>query len=285
MAKKKTILLPNDSARNIAVNCLNLFARENKLIQESLDTALSQVSLDPRDCTLAGELALGACRMLITLDHIIEKHSNRSMRQIDPVILQILRVALYQLLYLDRTPDFAVTHQAVEQARQTKITGADNFVNALLRSIQRDMVDNPKYFPEKAILPLSDGTQVIFKKDFLPEKKRTPDKYLSLVWSHPRWLTDRWIKKFGLETTERICRTNNIRPTITLRPNRLKTSSEELLAKLKADNIPALRLGLAIHLLVRINPVNLPGFFRRPVLYSGFNGHASGSYFKTSAGG
>jgi len=139
MVLKKQSTLDNNSARNIAANSLLAFQQRQQRIQESLNDIFSSGELDSRDRRLGHELACGVCRYLITLDHLISKHSNRGIRKIDPILLQILRVGLYQLVYLERTPDFAAVHQAVEQARETGIRGGETFVNAVLRSIQRDM--------------------------------------------------------------------------------------------------------------------------------------------------
>ena len=107
MSKNKIIQLTNNSARNMAVNALLGFNRDQRHIQGTLAEIFDSSDFEPRDKRLATELAYGACRHCITLDHFIGKYSSRPIRKIDPIVFQILRIGLYQLLFMERTPDFA----------------------------------------------------------------------------------------------------------------------------------------------------------------------------------
>jgi len=260
---KKTIRLNNDSARNIAVNALTAFERDGDFIQNTLDSIFTEVLPEDRERRLAGELAYGTCRQLITLDYLIKKHSNRSLRKIDPVVLQILRVGLYQLIYLSRTPDFAAVHEAVRQGNSCGLVGCGNFVNAVLRSIQRDIKGPIK----KDATPLPRSTLWLdhehgcqFVEDFLPDPDRNPAKYYSIAYAHPPWLVQRWLNRYEAKVVERICLSNNIRPSLWLRPNRLRCSADELEKRLLDSQIRIRRFGEAIQLLQAAVPEQLPGF-------------------------
>jgi 16S rRNA (cytosine967-C5)-methyltransferase len=269
MSRKNHIILNNDSARNIAVNCLLAFERDRIRIQDALDSIFRRCEIDSRERRLAQELALGACRRLITLDHLISCHSKRPLRRIEPVVLQILRVGLYQFIYLERTPVFAAVHQAVQQVRAAGIRGADSFVNAVLRSVQRDIdgpvaIDGPVTSDGpirlRATLWLDEKNGCQFKTDFLPDASKNPVKHIGLALSYPPWLVTRWLKRFDEETVRSIFMAGNSRPALTLRANRLRGTATDLLEQLNEQGIAARQSGSAIQLQQSAAPRQLPGY-------------------------
>ncbi len=100
-----------------------------------LDSALPR--FDDRDQGLLRELVMGSLRWLRRLDHVITAASSRSFEQIEEVLRSPLRIATYQLLFLDRVPAHAAVHEAVEQAHQLTHRGGASFVNGVLRRIAR----------------------------------------------------------------------------------------------------------------------------------------------------
>ena len=262
--KDQAVNLPNSTGRNMAVNALGAFRQYEKRIQESLDEAFGAADkLDGRDRRLATELASGACRHMITLDHLLAKHTNRPLRKIHPVAVDILRVAVYQLLYLTRTPDFAAVHEAVEQGRQTKVTGIHSFINAVLRSIQRSIaetgVPQPKQLGQ-AILPIGPGQAIRFNDNCLPNPKNNLPKHLSVAYAHPLWLVKRWLSQYDLETTVRICLAGNARPSLTLRVNRLRAQPEALAETLAVAGFETQLTGHSLQLTTGARPQELPGY-------------------------
>ena len=263
MAQKKTTTLPNDSARNIAVNSLLTFERRQLFIQDTLDTIFRSGQLDQQQRRLATELAYGTCRRLITLDYLIRRHTRRSLRNIDPVIMQILRVGLYQLIYLAGTPDFAAVDEAVKQAKSTSLHGSDAFVNAILRSVQRDIegaTDEVGGRPNRSILWLDEQNGCQFRTEFLPDPARNAPKFYSVAHSHPPWLIERWLKRYDPQTVRNICLADNSRPSLMLRANSLRCDPDQLMARLTDAGIKARRLGPAIQLLQGAAPEELPGY-------------------------
>ena len=149
--------------------------------------------LTPLDRAFLTELTYGTLRWRGKLDWIIRQFSTLPFDQIEPRILNILRLGLYQILFLSRTPVSAAVNESVELAKGSRKKGGAGFVNAVLRSIlrQRESIS----FPD-------------FEKD--------PVSHMSVVSSHPVWLIQRWMEEFGTEETLRICKANNRIPSLIL---------------------------------------------------------------------
>jgi len=242
------------------------FHQERRRIQDTLQAIFNAGKLAARDRRLAAELAYGACRHLITLDHLIGMHATRPVSRIDPLILQILRVSLYQLVFLDRTADFAAVHQAVEQTRNAgdrRLAGASGFVNAVLRNIQRNMqgtVSCDRTDLRRAGLPIDKNVAFQFKADILPDPAEETSAYLSLAFAHPVWLIDRWLKHYDQEAVRDICLADNSRPVLTLRPNALRTTCEGLARSFEQARLNVSRVGSGLQLYGPAAVEDLPGF-------------------------
>ena len=148
-----------------------------------------------------------------SLDWIVSNYVTRPLKKIEPKVLSILRVGVYQLKFLDRVPDSAAVNSSVELAKSVSV-GASKFVNAVLRSILRE--------PSKAEFPSDDAPQSIALRTF-----------------HPTWLVERWIDQFGAERAQKFLDADNQPPPITLRVNRLKTTRAELIERLRSMKVEA----------------------------------------------
>ena len=177
----------------------------------SLDKVLRAENLNDLDRRFCTELSYGTIKAGQSIDWIISKYINRPLKKIDPKVLAILRVAMYQIFYLDRVPNSAAVNESVELAKKVSLSSS-KFVNAVLRSSIRE--------PDKAKFPEDDNAESI-----------------SLRMSHPKWLVARWIDQFGLEATKKICKFNNEEPPLSIRTNTLKISREDLLLKLQKQKI------------------------------------------------
>jgi 16S rRNA (cytosine967-C5)-methyltransferase len=154
-------------------------------------------------------LTYGVIRWRGRLDWVIQHFSKVPFNKIEPGTLHVLRLGLYQILFLSRTPSSAAVNESVELAKRTRGKGGAGFVNAVLRSSIRQ------------------------KEEILyPEWEQDPALHISVVQSHPLWLVQRWIKELGVEETLRICKYNNQISSLTLRTNTLKISRVDLIAKL-----------------------------------------------------
>jgi 16S rRNA (cytosine967-C5)-methyltransferase len=149
-----------------------------------LDSALPR--FDDRDQGLLRELVMGTLRWLRRLDHVITAASSRSFEQIEEVLRSPLRVATYQLLFLDRVPAHAAVHEAVEQAHQLTHRGGASFVNGVLRRIAR--APRPEDWPVN---------------------ESDPVRRLAIDKSHPDFLVARWLDRFGTARTLDLLDANN----------------------------------------------------------------------------
>lgn len=138
----------------------------------------------------------------------------KGLDSVPPPVRDILRLSLYQLLFLDNVPPRAVLDQAVRLTRWADFAGLSGLVNAVLRNIVRE------------------GREVSF-----PDKNSSPAAYLATFHSHPLWLVERWLGRFGFEETEKLLAANNARPFLTVRVNMLKTTPEDLQSLLEAGGI------------------------------------------------
>lgn len=166
---------------------------------------------DERDRALAGEIAAGTLRWQGAFDAIIERFSTRPLDRLDPEILAILRISLFQLLHLDRVPAAAVVNDAVDLARRAGKRSASGLVNALLRRVSR----------ERDRLPLPSAPRSA------GDRAAALD-FLSITLSHPRWLVERWMDRYGFDAARRWTEFDNQAAPLTLRANTIRTSREVL---------------------------------------------------------
>jgi 16S rRNA (cytosine967-C5)-methyltransferase len=167
---------------------------------------------DERDRALAGEIATGTLRWQGAFDHVVETFAKRPAARLDPEVLAILRISIFQLLHLDRVPAAAVVNDAVELAGKAGKRSAAGFVNALLRRVSR----------ERAQLPLP---------------AEPPIDLLTITLSHPRWLASRWLARHGFESAEAWARFDNSPAPLSLRANTLRTTRPALADALAAAGV------------------------------------------------
>ncbi len=204
------------SARAIALDILLESSKRRHYAADLLDARLSEVAPDARDAALATQLVYGTIRMQGTLDWIISVFSDRAVAKVTPAALMCLRLAIFQLYYLERIPEYAAVNESVKLAKARENPGAGMFVNAVLRRF------------------LAGKDDLMF-----PEKDKDPVQYISVVHSHPKFLVERWVKSFGIEQTEDVCRIDNIPPPLFVRANTLKVSRDELIERLKGEGVVA----------------------------------------------
>ncbi len=149
-----------------------------------LDSALTP--FEPRDQGLLRELVLGTLRWLRRLDDVMASASHRGLADIEPALLAPLRLAIYQLLFLDRVPAHAAVDEAVEHATHLTHRGGGSFANALLRSVARAP-----------------------KLESWPVREADPTRRLAIELSHPDFLVERWIATFGRERAIAMLQANN----------------------------------------------------------------------------
>ena len=183
--------------------------------------ALARASLaDDRDRALASEIATGVQRWRAALDHVIVQFAKRPLGRLDPEVVEILRIGLYQLQHLTRVPAPAIVDDAVDLSRRVGKTSASGLVNAVLRSAVR----------HRRALPLP-------PRPADPSDRQAVLEYFSITLSHPRWLATRWYDRLGFDAAERWLQFNNARAPLTLRANRLRVSRDALQHRLATSGV------------------------------------------------
>jgi 16S rRNA (cytosine967-C5)-methyltransferase len=202
--------LRKKTPRAICLEILNQLEKADRhpdrLLSDSFKRYRHLTSLDRGFLT---ELTYGVLRWRGRLDWSIRHLSKIPLEKIEPETLNILRLGLYQIEFLTRTPASAAVNESVELAKRHRGSGGGGFVNAILRSFLRKKEEIP-----------------------CPEIEHDPALHLSVVRSHPLWLVRRWIEEMGIEETLNACVFNNTISPLTLRTNTLKLSRKELIGKL-----------------------------------------------------
>ncbi|MBI2222035.1 MAG: 16S rRNA (cytosine(967)-C(5))-methyltransferase RsmB [Acidobacteria bacterium] len=176
---------------------------------------------DPRDRALTGEIAVGVLRWRGAIDAIAARLVRRPLAKVDPEVVDILRIGIYQLWHLQRVPPSAVVNDAVQLTRVARRGRASALVNAALRAFGRS--DPTTLLPAR---PVDSGAATGPALD-----------YLSVALSHPRWLASRWLARHGFDATERWLRFNNSAAPLTLRVNTLKSAAHAAAAGMDAEGI------------------------------------------------
>ncbi|RMF85574.1 MAG: 16S rRNA (cytosine(967)-C(5))-methyltransferase [Nitrospinota bacterium] len=203
-------------ARTLALALLLDRERKRIPLDRLLHRVQDQASLAPAERALLHELVYGVYRWRNRLDWIIDHLVEKRPEKLPLSIRYILRLGLYQLLFLERIPPFAAVHETVELAKRFGHRGTANLVNGVLREAYRQRSDLP-----------------------YPPWDRDPIGYLTVVESHPRWMVERWVATWGVERARQICEANNRRPPLTLRTNTLRTTRTALLQLLQEAGIAA----------------------------------------------
>ena len=197
-------------ARGSAVKILTRVEQSDAYLDKLLNSELNNGDLSDQDRRLLTELTAGVLRWQAKLDWVLTGFYHGEFSKCIPVVKNALRVALYQILFLDRIPHSAAVNESVEIVKRLKGEKSANVVNGVLRSVIR-RIDAITY----------------------PEPNGDPARYLSIMFSHPLWMTRRWIQRYGAGQTEELMRANNARPHLSLRVNPLRGTADELIAKLQ----------------------------------------------------
>ena len=206
--------------RVAAAEVLLAVGRGRTTLAAAVDRARSPLR-DRRDRALLVELATGVLRWRNALDAVIEAASRRPAADIDDRALAVLRLGVYQLRHLTRVPAHAVLHESVESVRALGAPRAASFVNAVLRTVTRG--GRALSLPER---PADAGDRARWIE------------YLTVSLSHPSWLVERWLDRYGPAATEAWCTFNNRTPNVIVRP-RPGLSSAALRDALAAHGIDA----------------------------------------------
>ncbi len=201
-------------ARRLAYQALWRVSVQSSFSSYLLPSYLENESLSDRDRRLVTELVYGCLRWQGRLDWVISRFSHSPLSALEVPVLITLRLGCYQLLFLERIPASAAVKESVELAKMHGSPGSATLVNAVLRQICR----------QGGSLPL-------------PQAENDQLGYLTVTQSHPRWLVERWLERFGFRETAEVVEANNLKPPLFIRVNRLKTTAEELQRELAKEGI------------------------------------------------
>lgn len=197
--------------REIALGILMEITEEEAYSHVVLREVLEKYQyLEKRDRAFISRTVEGTLEHMIQLDYIIEQFSNVPVYNMKPLIRNLLRMSVYQLKYMDSTPDAAVCNEAVKLAQRRGFYNLKGFVNGVLRNTARRL------------------NQVRY-----PDAKLEPLHYLSVKYSFPIWMLNKWVAQFGYEATERICRDSHMERATVVRCNLGRASKEEIIADLE----------------------------------------------------
>jgi len=206
----------NDSyPRQIALTVLNNVEKGKSRADEAISKSFNrQPGLSSREKAFVIELVYGVLRWRDSLDWVIQQFFTRPNQKISRLIRNIIRIGVYQILYLDRIPVPVSVWTTVELAKDYTNNRISSLVNGLLRNIERnrDMIEYPS-----------------FKDD--------PIVAIATRYSHPAWLVEKWIDYYGEEQTISLCKANNTVPQFTVRTNTLKVTRKRLIEELQKEGM------------------------------------------------
>jgi len=193
------------TARSVSIDLLIKFDED-----KTLDYSITN-KMESRERAQVREYVQNILRKRSYLDFLINEFSSIAVDEMKPMLKNILRLGLYEMLFMGGTPDYAAINEAVEITKLRLGSKSGDLVNAILRNIQRDIDKLPKPAFE-------DRTKLI-----------------ATTFSHPEWMVKRWVKRFGEREAFQLMQANNQRPNYYVRVNNLRTKTKNL--KLRMDKL------------------------------------------------
>lgn len=201
--------------RKIAFDILFKIENDGAYSNITINNAVKENKLNTLDASFVSALVYGVLETKLTLDYILKQFSNMTLRKIELKTKIILRLGIYQLVFMDKVPDSAAVNESVNLTKKLGLLKSTPFVNGVLRNIAR--AENRS--------PLPNGNDTIYN--------------LSIRYSCPDKLVRLWNKAYGRKNAERIMLALSGRPTLYARVNTLKTNTGELLKIFEQENIGA----------------------------------------------
>lgn len=199
--------------RGISVKILNRIDRTDAYLDKMLDIELKNNELQSNDKALLYEIVHGVIRNLGRIDWVLIGFYKGKFSKCIPNVKNAMRVALYQIMFLDKVPEYAAVNEAVNFVKKLQGERSANITNAVLRNIIRSK-DKIRY----------------------PNRKDDLLGYFSSYYSHPSWLVKRWLSRYGEEFTENLLIANNQKPSLSIRVNTIVTNISEVKSILSAEN-------------------------------------------------
>jgi 16S rRNA (cytosine967-C5)-methyltransferase len=205
-----------DVPRETALKILYEINEKEGYSNISLNKYLDRTELRGIDRAFITELVYGTLKWQLTIDYIIAQFSTVKPKKISSWILNILRLGVYQLLYMDKVPVSAACSESVDLAKKYGHVASSRYMNAILRNISRRK-NTIKY----------------------PDKQKNPVAFLSVKYSHPEWMVRMWMEHYGFDFTQALLEANNQIADFSVRTNTLRSSREKLFEKLETEGLRA----------------------------------------------
>ena len=206
--------------REAALRILHAVDTRSAFSDRLLDGAHARGGPDPRDQALMHELVKGTLRWRGRLDHVLDQRVHIGLAKVQPWVRNVLRLGAYQLLFLDRIPPHAAVDESVKLAHKYGHPGTAGLVNSVLRRLieEKDALE----------IPMGDDAASL------------------AVWgSHPLWIVERWLARFGPEATRALLEADNRAVPVGLRVNAMRGTRTQLIEKLAAEGVTATPARLA----------------------------------------
>ncbi|WAA13653.1 16S rRNA (cytosine(967)-C(5))-methyltransferase RsmB [Fervidibacillus halotolerans] len=197
--------------REVALDILESIEKKSSYSNLLLKHAIEKYNVSKKDANLLTEMIYGTLQRKLTIDYYLQPFIKKT-KKIEPWVMILLRLSVYQFAYLSKIPDHAIIHEAVEIGKKRGHKGIASFINGVLRSIQRKGLPSIESFTD-------------------------PIDRLAIETSHPKWLVQKWVDQFGMDQTTQMCYENNTPPKQTARINRWKTSPQNVIDRLKQEGI------------------------------------------------
>jgi 16S rRNA (cytosine967-C5)-methyltransferase len=200
--------------REAALRILHAVDTRSAFSDRMLEGAHARGGPDERDQALMHELVKGTLRWRGRIDWVLDRLVHIGLSQVQPWVKNVLRLGAYQILFLDRVPAHAAVDESVKLAHQYGHPGTAGLVNSVLRRLTEE-------------------------KDSLAPPEGDDVESLSVWGSHPRWLTERWLERFGPEAARALLVADNRAARVGLRVNQLRGTREQLIERLAGEGVTA----------------------------------------------
>lgn len=215
--KPVRILIEKSSSvnpRRITLLILNEYFKKKKSLKDIINFYFKNYRLSGLDKRFIFNIVKGTVRYYLKIDFLLSFLSDKKIKDIDFAVLNILRMGIFQFMYMDKVPSYSIVNESVELAKKNVTLSSSKFVNAVLRKVSS--------------VPNIDS----FAKDKIDRLVEDEIDKISIDYSYPGWLVKYWFDWYGKDKTILICRSLNENPHIYLRFNKSKITREELVKEL-----------------------------------------------------
>lgn len=200
--------------RRITLLILNEYFKKKKSLKDIINFYFKNYRLSGLDKRFIFNIVKGTVRYYLKIDFLLSFLSDKKIKDIDFAVLNILRMGIFQFMYMDKVPSYSIVNESVELAKKNVTLSSSKFVNAVLRKVSS--------------VPNIDS----FAKDKIYRLVEDEIDKISIDYSYPGWLVKYWFDWYGKEKTILICQSLNENPHFYLRFNKNEITREELVKEL-----------------------------------------------------